>query len=276
MERTQIMENIVGRLLEWLTLYGVKVVGAIVIFLVGLWVAKIVKSIIAKLLTKRNVEGTIVSFVTNLAYIALVVFVIIAVIDRLGIETTSFAAVLAAAGLAIGLSLQGSLSNFASGFLLMIFRPFKKGDFIEGGGVAGVVEEIQTFTTILNTPDNKKIIIPNAKLTSDNIINYSATGTRRVEIIVGVSYSDDLDKVKKVLQGIADSEPRVLKDPASMVAVKELADSSVNFVLRVWVKTDDYWDVLFDTTEAVKKRLDQEGICIPFPQTDVHLYEHKA
>jgi small conductance mechanosensitive channel len=276
MERTQIMEDIITKLQEWVALFGLQIIGAIVIIVVGLWGAKVVKRIITKLLTKRNVEGTIISFVTNLTHIAIVTFVIITAIGRLGIQTASFAAAIAAAGLAIGLALQGSLANFAAGFLLLFFRPFKKGDYIEGAGVAGIVNEIQVFTTILTTPDNKKIIIPNSKLTGDNIINYSATGTRRIELVIGVSYADDLDKVRSVLQNIVDHEARVMKEPASMIAVKELADSSVNFVLRVWVKTEDYWDVFFDTTEAVKKRLDEAGIRIPFPQRDVHIYEHKV
>jgi len=269
------MEELIGKLRELVALFGLKIIGAIVIIVVGFWGAKVVKRIITKLLTKRNVEGTIISFVTNLTHIAIVTFVIITAIGRLGIQTASFAAAIAAAGLAIGLALQGSLANFAAGFLLLIFRPFKKGDYIEGAGVAGIVNEIQLFNTILTTPDNKKIIIPNSKLTGDNIVNYSATGTRRIEFVIGVSYGDDIDKVKKVLQDIVDREARVLKEPASMIAVKELADSSVNFVLWVWVKTEDYWDVYFDTTEAVKKRLDEAGIRIPFPQRDVHLYEHK-
>ena len=270
------MEGIIERLEEWVAEYGLKVVGAIVILIVGVWVAKIIKGIITKLLTKKKMEGTVVSFISNLSYVALVVFVVIAAISKLGMETTSFAAAIAAAGLAIGLALQGSLANFASGFLLLVFRPFKQGDFIEGAGVTGIVQEIQVFTTILHTPDNKKVIVPNAKLTGDNIINYSATGTRRVEIIVGVSYGDDIDKVRSVLQGVVDSEARALKEPESMIAVKEMADSSVNFVLRLWVNTEDYWAVFFDTTEAVKKSLDKAGISIPFPQRDVHLYECKA
>ena len=210
-----------------------------------------------------------------MAYIALLTFVVIAALAQLGIQTTSFIAIIGAAGLAVGLALQGALANFAAGFLMIIFRPFKTGHYIEGAGVAGVVEEIHVFTTQLRTPDNKTVIIPNAKLMGDNIINYSAKETRRVDLLIGVSYTDDLQKVRKVLQGILEKDDRVLKDPAPMIAVKEFADSSVNFVVRVWVKTENYWDVYFDTTENVKKRFDAEGISIPFPQRDVHLYEHK-
>jgi small conductance mechanosensitive channel len=270
------MENVVLHLQEWVTFYGLKILAAIAIFFIGRWIAKAVQGIIKKLLTKRKVDGTIISFVASITYVTLMAFVIISTLDQIGIETASFAVTIAAAGLAIGLALQGSLANFAAGFLLIVFRPFKEGEYIEGGGTAGIVEDIQIFTTTLVTPDNKKVIIPNSKLTGDNITNYSAKGTRRVELVVGVSYSDDLDKVRKALQDIVDSDERIMKDPPSMIAVKELADSSVNFVVRVWVRTENYWDVLFDTTEAVKKRFDKEGISIPFPQSDVHLYEQKT
>jgi len=269
------MEEVLENLKLWVTQWGLKVVAALVILVVGAWIAKTIKRIISKLLHRKNVEETIVSFISNLAYIGLMAFVVVAAINKLGYDTTSFAAVIAAAGLAVGLALQGSLSNFAAGFLLIIFRPFKKGDFIEGGGSAGIVEEIHIFTTILNTPDNKKIIIPNTKLTGDNIVNYTAHKTRRLEIIAGVSYGDDIDKVKSVLKGIAESDERVLDDPAPQIAVKEMAESSVNFIFRVWVKTEDYWSVFFDCTEAIKKRFDEENITIPFPQRDVHLYQTK-
>ena len=203
-------------------------------------------------------------------------FVIIAALGMLGIQTTSFIAVLGAAGLAVGLALQGSLSNFAAGVLMIIFRPFKVGDFIEGAGTAGVVEEIQIFTTQLRTPDNKTIIIPNAKLTADNIVNFSAKGTRRADMVFGIGYDDDIDKARNIISEILSNEARILKDPPPQVAVSELADSCVNFVVRPWVDADDYWGVVFDVTEAVKKRFDAEGVNIPFPQRDVHLYEHKA
>ena len=268
-------ESTVSQIQDLVITLGWKILAAIIILVVGRWVAKLVKKLVTKLLNKRNVEGTIVSFVSSMVYIALMAFIVIAAIAKLGYETTSFVAILGAAGLAIGFALKGTLANFASGFLLLLFHPFKKGDYIEGGGVSGVVDEIQIFTTILKTPDNKKVIVPNAKLTSDNIINYSATGTRRVELTIGVSYGDDLDKVRSVLQTIIDEDSRVLKDPASQIAVKELADSSVNFVFRVWVNTADYWNVFLETTEKVKKRFDAEGISIPFPQRDIHVYETK-
>jgi len=269
------MDAIIAKLQEWGAFYGLKIVAAIIVLIVGRWIAKAIRKLVNKILIKRNVDPTLVSFVGNLTYIALLTFVIIAALAQLGIQTTSFIAVIGAAGLAVGLALQGGLANFAAGFLMIVFRPFKVGHFIEGAGATGIVEEIHIFTTQLRTPDNKTVIIPNAKLMGDNIINYSAKDTRRVDLVVGVSYTDDLQKVKQVLQDIVKKDSRILQDPASMIAVKELADSSVNFVVRLWVKTADYWDVYFDTTENVKKRFDAEGISIPFPQQDVHLYEHK-
>lgn len=269
------MDTIITKLQEWGAFYGLKIVAAIIVLIVGRWTAKAISKLVKRLLTKRNVDPTLISFVGNVAYIALLTFVVIAALAQLGIQTTSFIAIIGAAGLAVGLALQGALANFAAGFLMIIFRPFKTGHYIEGAGVAGVVEEIHVFTTQLRTPDNKTVIIPNAKLMGDNIINYSAKDTRRVDLLIGVSYTDDLQKVRKVLQGILEKDNRVLKDPAPMIAVKEFADSSVNFVVRAWVKMENYWDVYFDTTENVKKRFDAEGISIPFPQQDVHLYEHK-
>jgi len=268
------MDEIIAAVQEKISLYGLDVLGALIIFIVGRWVAKIVRSILKKVMVKKNVDMTIVSFVGNLAYIGLMTFVIIAALDRIGISSVSFAAVLAAAGLAIGLALQGSLANFAAGFLMVLFRPFKVGDFIDGAGTAGIVEEIHVFTTRLKTPDNKTVIIPNAKLTGDNIINFSAKETRRVDLVAGVSYGDDLKKVRQVLEGIVNGNAQILKDPAPQIAVSELADNSVNFVVRVWVKTADYWDVYFAMTETIKVRFDEEGISIPFPQHDVHMYEH--
>jgi small conductance mechanosensitive channel len=267
------MNDLSGKIQEWLTVYGFKILAAVIILVIGIWAAKWVEKIIKKILGKKNVDPMIVSFVGHVAYIGLIVFVVIAAIKKLGYDTTSFVAVIGAAGLAIGFALQGSLSNFAAGFLIIMFRPFKAGDYVEGAGTAGIVKEIQTFTTVLVTPDNKKVIIPNSKMMGDNITNYSAHDTRRVEIIAGVSYSDDLDKVRRVLEDIIKSDARVLDDPASMIAVKELANSSVNFVVRVWVKTADYWNVYFDLTEAIKKRFDAEDITFPFPQRDVHMYQ---
>jgi small conductance mechanosensitive channel len=200
-------------------------------------------------------------------------FVIIAAVGKLGVQTASFVAVIGAAGLAVGLALQGSLANFAAGVLMVIFKPFKVGDFIEAGGSTGVVEEIGIFTTELKSPDNKKIIVPNAKVTGDNIINYTAKDKRRVDIVAGVSYSSDLDKVRKVLEEILSGDDRILQEPAPTISVLELANSSVNFAVRPWVKPADYWDVFFAIQEKIKKSFDAEGIAIPFPQHDVHIYK---
>ncbi len=269
------MEGWWVRLQELVTFYGIKIVAALVILVVGRWIAKALARLTERLMNSRKVDPTIVSFVEHLIYIALMTFVILAALAQLGIQTTSFIAVIGAAGLAIGLALQGSLANFAAGFLLIIFKPFKAGDFIEGGGATGTVEKIQVFTTSLKTVDNKTVIIPNAKMMGDNIVNYSAKETRRVDLLFGVSYGDDIDKVRKILQELVNGDQRILKDPESMIIVKELADSSVNFEVRVWVKTADYWGVYFDTVEKAKKQFDAQGVSIPFPQRDVHVYEHK-
>jgi small conductance mechanosensitive channel len=269
------METLAPKIWELCTVYGLKVVAALVILVIGRWIAKLIEKIVHKMMEKRQVDPTIISFASNLTYFALLAFVVLAALGQIGIQTTSFIAVLGAAGLAIGLALQGSLSNFAAGFLLIVFRPFKLGDLIEGAGVLGVVEKIQIFTTQLKTPDNKTIIIPNAKLTDDNIVNWSAKGTRRVDLVMGIGYGDDIDKAKQAIFSVLDEESRILKDPAPTVAVSELADSSVNFVVRPWVNSGDYWDVYFNLTENLKKRFDAEGISIPFPQRDIHVFEHK-
>ncbi len=269
------MENLAANIWNLLTIYGLKVIAAIVVFIVGRWIAKGLAKFAENMTKKRRVDTTIVSFVANMTYIILLVFVVLAALGQLGIQTTSFIAVIGAAGLAIGLALQGSLANFASGFLMIIFRPFKIGDYIEGAGTAGTVEAIQIFATQLQTPDNKTVIIPNAKLTTGNITNWSAKETRRVDLVIGIGYGDDIDKAKKIMADILANDERILKDPAPNIAVVELADSSVNFVVRPWVKSEHYWDVYFDTTENIKKSFDAQGISIPFPQRDVHMYEHK-
>ncbi|HEU5071026.1 MAG TPA: mechanosensitive ion channel domain-containing protein [Verrucomicrobiae bacterium] len=255
--------------------YGLPVLFAIIILIVGAWAAKISKDVIHRLLSRRKLDPIIVGFIANFTYILFMVFVVLAALEKVGVKTTSFVAILGAAGLAIGLALQGSLANFAAGFLMIVFRPFKKGDYVEAGGTAGIVDEIQVFTTILNTPDNRRVIVPNAKIMSDNITNYSAMDTRRLDLTFGVSYGDDIQKVKAVLQRIVAEDPRVLKDPAAQILVGELAASSVNFIMRVWLKSGDYWPFKFDTTEKVKVEFDKEGITIPFPQHDVHLFQEK-
>ena len=270
------VQQLIAKGYELGTDFGVKILAALAIFIIGRWVVRYLRNLTSRVMEKRDVDPTLVKFVANMAYVALLTFVIIAALGMLGIQTTSFIAVLGAAGLAVGLALQGSLSNLAAGVLMIIFRPFKVGDFIEGAGVVGVVEEIQIFTTQLTTPDNKTIIIPNAKLTADNIVNYTVKGTRRADMVFSIGYEDDIDKARDIIVEILSKEERILKDPSPQVALSELADSSVNFVARPWVDAGDYWGVVFDVTEAVKKRFDAEGISIPFPQRDVHLYEHKA
>jgi small conductance mechanosensitive channel len=269
------MEDLIPKLQEFATFYGLKIVGALVIFIIGRWIAKFIKRLLTRLMTKREVDATLVPFMANIIYFLLMAFVIIAAISQLGVQTTSFIAILGAAGLAIGLALQGSLSNFAAGVLMIIFRPFKVGDYIEGGGTSGVVENISVFVTNLKTPDNKAVIVPNAAMMGGNITNYSTKEIRRVDMTAGIGYGDDIDKARKVLNGILAADERILKDPAPTVAVVELADSSVNFVVRPWVKTADYWAVYFDVTEQIKKRFDSEGVSIPFPQRDVHLFQEK-
>jgi small conductance mechanosensitive channel len=256
---------------DYLAEYGLQIVGAVLIFLIGRWVAGFVSQLIEKALVKAKLDKTVAKFTKNLVHIGVLVFVAIAALDRLGVPMTQFAVLIGAAGLAIGLALQGSLGNFASGFLMIIFRPFKVGDFIEAAGVKGTVKEIQIFNTIINTPDNVRAIIPNGHLTGGNIMNYTANGTRRVDLVVGVSYGDDLKKAKEVIQGVLAADERVLEEPAVTVAVSELGDSSVNFVVRPWVKAADYWNVYFAMTEKIKIALEDNGIVIPFPQRDVHI-----
>jgi len=267
--------DLLEKIYTLLTLYGLRVVSAIAIFVIGRWVAKGITRLIKRLMVKRKVDETLVSFVSHLGYVALLAFVIVAALNKLGIQTASFIAVIAAAGLAIGLALQGSLSNFAAGILMIIFRPFKVGDYIEGAGVAGTVETIQIFTTQLKTPDNKTIIIPNSKISSDNIVNYSTKGTRRVELVFGIAYDDDIDKARQIIMDIITNDARVLKDPEPLVVVSELANSSVNLTTRAWAASADVWNFFFETTEKVKKAFDAQGITIPFPQRDVHIYEQK-
>lgn len=251
--------------------YAMKILIALAIFFVGKFIAKRVVKIIEKLMVKSKIDQTLVSFAGNIIYGLALAFVVIAALSQLGINTTSLAAVVAAAGLAIGLALQDSLSNLASGVMIILFRPFKIGDFIEAAGTAGTVEEISIFTTKMKTPDNKTIITPNGSIISGNITNFSAKPTRRVDMIFGVGYGDDLAKVKKTLEKIVSSDDRILKEPAPVVAVHELADSSVNFVVRPWVNTADYWNVYWDITEKVKTEFDKAGISIPFPQRDMHI-----
>jgi small conductance mechanosensitive channel len=256
--------------------FGLKVATALIIFYVGKFVIGMVVGAIHKLMQKQQVDKTLETFICNLVRTVLMVVVVIAAIGALGVETTSFIAIFGAAGLAVGLALQGSLSNFASGVLIVLFRPYRVGDFIEAAGIAGSVEQVQILTTILKTGDNKQIIVPNSQIMDSIITNYSANPTRRVDMVIGVSYSDDLDKVRETLQQLIAADDRILNEPAATIAVSELADSSVNFVVRPWVNVADYWAVKFDLTEAIKKRFDKDNISFPFPQQDVHLYNETA
>jgi len=227
---------------------------------------------VRKALEKAKADQALIGFSSSLVSIAVMAFAVIAALAKFGIQTTSFIAVLGAAGLAVGLALQGSLSNFASGVMILIFRPIRVGDLVEAGGYLGKIADVGIFVTTMNTLDNQKVIIPNSVITGNVINNVNGNGTRRVDMIAGISYGDDMSKAKRILEGILESHPKVLKDPAPTVAVKELGDSSVNFVVRPWVKAEDYWTVWFDVTQATKEEFDKQGVSIPFPQRDVHLF----
>lgn len=259
---------LLGQGIEW----AINIAAALAIFFIGKWIAKRLVKFAEKLMYRGKVDETLISFLSNVLFGLALTLVVIAAISRLGVETTSLAAVIAAAGLAIGLSLQSSLSNLAAGVMLITFRPFRKNDYVEVAGVAGTVEAVNIFTTHLKTPDNKAVIVPNGSIINDNITNYSAKPTRRIDMVFGVGYGDDLKKVREVLEDIVANEPRILKDPKPDIAVSELAASSVNFVVRPWVASSEYWDVYFHLTETVKLRFDEEGITIPYPQRDVYMH----
>lgn len=249
--------------------YAYNFVVAIVIFIIGKWIARRIASFSQGVIGKK-VDHTVANFIGNLINIMILAFVVIASLDRLGVETTSIVAIMGAAGLAVGLALKDSLGNFAAGVMLIMFRPFKKGDYVEAGGASGVVSEVRIFNSVFITPDNKVVIVPNGNIMSGTIVNYSEMPTRRVDMVVGVGYGSDLEQVKGVISSILSADTRVLKDPAPVVAVSELADSSINLLVRPWVNAADYWGVMWDTTESVKKRFDEEGIEIPFPQVVMH------
>jgi len=270
------MENWVEKLTDFGTLYGMKIVASLAILIIGRIVVGILTRVIGRLMRKSNADETLIKFILSLTKIALMTFVIISAVGALGVQTTSFVAIIGAAGLAVGFALQGTLSNFAAGVMLIIFRPFKSGDFVEAGGTSGSVEAVHIFNTVFKTPDNKLVTVPNSGVISSNITNYSAKDTRRVDLVFGIGYDDDIKKAKEIFERLLNEDSRVLKDPAPTVAVSELADSSVNFVVRPWVNTADYWGVYFDLTEKVKLTFDQENVSIPYPQTDVHLYQNSA
>jgi len=272
----QYLDKYTDIVIDWVSIYSVKIIAAILIFIIGKWIANKISKLLSKLLEKNKVDITLIGFLSNITYYTLMIVVIIAVAGQLGINTTSFLAVVGAAGLAVGLALKDSLSNFASGVMLILFRPFRVGDVVSVAGATGKVEKVTIFTTILNTPDNQRVIIPNANITSGVIQNITANPTRRVDLVMGIGYEDDIPTARKIMADIISEDERVLKDPAPTIAVSELGDSSVNFAVRPWAKTEDYWNVYFDLTEKIKIAFDKEGISIPFPQRDVHLYNEQA
>jgi small conductance mechanosensitive channel len=251
--------------------WGINIILALGTFLVGRWVANILLRIVKKLLGRSKMDVILVNFVVPILHALLLLFIVVAALDQLGVDTTSLIALLAAAGLAVGLAMKDSLQNFAAGVMLIIFRPFTAGDFVEAGGTAGVVETISIFSTIMRTGDNREVIVPNGAIYNGTITNYSARETRRIDMVFGIGYDDDIRKVKQLLGDILAADERVLKEPAAQVVVGELANSSVNFHVRPWVKSGDYWDVRFDLTERIKLAFDDNGISIPYPQMDVHL-----
>jgi small conductance mechanosensitive channel len=255
--------------------YSVKVLVALVILYLGRWLSKSLTRMLEKALIHRKVDRAVVSFLSGIIQAAIMVATILIALSQVGIQTASFIAILGAAGLAIALALQGSLSNFASGVLIILFRPFRAGDFVDAAGVSGVVEKIEIFQTVLKSPDNKRIIVPNSQITGSAIVNYSAEKTRRVDLTVGISYDSDLKKAKELLEQILKADSRILAEPTAVIAVGALADSSVNILVRPWVNAADYWPVYWDTLEKIKLSFDQHQIVIPFPQMDLHFKKEK-
>jgi len=266
----------VDKAVEMAMTYGPKLILAILVLLIGLWIINRFIRVMGAGMERSNTEPTLAKFLCNLSSVLLKALLLISVASMIGIETTSFIAVLGAAGLAVGLALQGSLANFAGGVLVLMFRPYKVGDFVEAQGVSGTVHEIQIFNTIMKTPDNKVIIVPNGAISNGIITNYSMEATRRVDFVFGIGYSDDIAKAKATIERLIGEDSRTLSDPAPQIVVSELADSSVNITTRVWANAADYWGVFFDLTEKVKVTFDAEGISIPFPQRDVHLFQQNG
>ena len=267
------VEKYIEMVTYWVTTYSVKIIAALLILVIGKWLARKITNMIMKLMEKNKVDITLVRFLDSIMYYTFMVMVVIAAAGQLGVNTTSFLTIVGAAGLAIGLALKDSLSNFASGVMLVLFRPYRVNDYVDIGGVAGTVVSVSLFTTELNTPDNQKVIVPNAGITSNVITNVTANPTRRVDLVIGIGYGDDIKKAKEVIQGVLAEETRILSTPVPLIAVSELADSSVNFVVRPWVNTGDYWGVYFALNENIKLAFDANGISIPFPQQDVHMYQ---
>ncbi len=261
---------------EYALPWTIKLVMAILIFLVGRILVRFIVKMVQKLLRKSSMDEMLIDFVASILNAVLLLFVIIAALNQLGVDTSSLVALIAAAGLAIGLALQGSMQNFAAGVMILVFKPFKSGDFIEAGGVTGVVEKIQIFSTIMRTGDNKEVIVPNGSVYSGAITNYSARDTRRVDMVFGIGYDDDIRLAKSILEKLVSEDKRILPEPAPVIALSELADSSVNFVVRPWVNSSDYWAVMWDMNEKVKLAFDEAGISIPYPQMDIHVSKEAA
>jgi small conductance mechanosensitive channel len=266
------MKDLWLKVQELVALYGIKIIAALVILIAGRWIAQIVRSLITRILNNRKVDPTIVSFIEHLSYITMIIFIVVAALAQLGIETTSFIAIIGAAGLAIGLALKDSLSNFANGLFLIFFKPFKAGDYIEGCGTAGSVEKIEVFTTTLNTPDNKVIIIPNAKLMGDIITNYSTKPIRRVDVDFTVGFGNDIEKVRACIQDVVRNDSRILTSPETLIVLKELKHGNMVFQVRSWVNGSDYWDVNFHLIEEMKKQFSSQGISMPVPLQNIHVY----
>ncbi len=266
-EAEKINELISTYVIPW----GINVIFAIAIFVIGRMIAKALIKLLKKILQKTEMDRILINFIASIVNSVLLLLIIIAALDQLGVDTTSLIALLGAAGLAIGLALQNSLQNFASGVMMIFFRPFKTGDFVEAGGTSGIIESITIFNTVMRTGDNRAVIVPNGAIYNGNIINYSAKDTRRIDMVFGIGYGDDIKKAKDIMLDILNQDERILKEPEPLVAVDELAESSVNFVVRPWVKNGDYWPVKFDLTEKIKLAFDTNGISIPYPQMDVHL-----
>jgi small conductance mechanosensitive channel len=268
--------HIIAQLEEWAAFYGLKIVAAVVIVVVGFWVVRFIRRASRRALAGRKFDETLVLFVSNIIYYGLLTFVLIAALAKLGVQTASLIALLGAAGLGIGLALRGFFSNLAAGLVVMVFHPFRVGDFIVAGGVSGSVEEVQIFTTRVITPDNVPVIVPNSKFMQESITNYSVPDRRRLDLVFGVSYEDDIDHVKTVLKEIVEGDSSILQDPEPLIALSELADSSMNFLVRFWVKAEDWWNTKLSVLEAVKKRFDAERISIPYPTRHINVYERKT
>jgi small conductance mechanosensitive channel len=267
------MDITMQQLTDFIAAYGLRVIGAILILIIGRIIAGFGRRIVRRLMEKTKTDPSVITFAASFIYVLILIFAVLAALSKFGVETTSIVAVLGAAGFAIGFAMQGSLSNFAAGLLTIIFKYYKVGDYIQAAGVGGTVKEIRMFSTVLSTPDNVQITVPSGKIFGDTLINYSANDTRRVDLVVGIGYSSSIQKAVEVIEGLLKSDSRILSEPAYQIAVSELADSSVNLVVRPWVKASDYWAVRFDLNRAIKEALDSNGIEIPFPQRTVHMVQ---